>query len=211
LLHGYVYANREVAHLWLQQWKLDIIKSVLVKYNYYGNMFLAGLGFILYLFCAIDFQQARTSKGRAIGVPAFYSYVMICDIIFFVLIVMSLRKLVRIRTEVLNVESSRESFRVQAFLAISLASIIASGVTFGTSSMSVLPQDALVNWLVTIQILSSYYYFINVASVLGNRRQSSAKKSDSSKPGTTATPHGILSTRPTQETTASQITPATTA
>lgn len=85
---------------------------------------------------------------------------------------MSLRRIVKIRNEVLNVETQAESKRVQAFLALSLATIIISGSLFGAVSIGFWTRDGLSNWLATIQVISSYYYFYNVATVLSGRRSS---------------------------------------
>lgn len=187
-----------LGHLWIQQWKLQIIRSILAHYNDRVNLYLAITGFILCVLAGVSWQYTSTMVIGRIGVPTFYAYVMIIDIAFFALVVISLRKLTKMRTEVLNVETEREKFRVQAFLALSLASIIISGGILGGGILNYLAQDGLVNWLMTIQLASSYYYFYNVALVLGgSRRASSVHNHKTSGPKSTLSPPmpNIVATR----------------
>ena len=102
----------------------------------------------------------------------FFGFVVICDVSFFILIVASIRRYTKMKREVLNLESTQESVRVQLFLVLALASIIVGGVLFGISQLNQFVRDALSNWMLTIQIIGTYYYFYNVALVLSGRKAS---------------------------------------
>ena len=90
------------------------------------------------------------------------------------------------KEEFLNVEQARESVKVQGFLTLSLVAILTSGILFGSANMNQGLRDSLSSWLLTIQIVGSYYYFYQVALILSGRRSSSAKSNPSAQPSATA-------------------------
>lgn len=174
-------------HQLLLQWKCSIISSVLVKWSSTANKILAGFTCVLYLATAILWGTLQLNPTLV----SFLALVTLVDIAVFILVVISLRRYSKMKAQLLNLEYQKESKRVQLTLALSLLAIVISGSTFGTSALGFYEKDMVQDWILIIQIASSYYYFYNVALLLSGKRASTAASSGK---------HSPSNTKPTQET-----------
>ena len=78
-----------VVHLYIQQWKLAMIRSILIYYSDIGNKIVAVIGFGFYIAAIVSWEIPRHGMSH-MGVPLFYIYVLACDILFFVAVVLGI-------------------------------------------------------------------------------------------------------------------------
>jgi hypothetical protein len=174
----------QVVHLLMTQWKASMLHTILFVWNDMVNYAISAIAILIFIIVSVfDIIMRINRQNTGPEFAAIFVYTMTFDILFFILILVSLRRY-QAKLKSLHVERHQVSIRCQLFLGLSLLLIIVTGGSAPIIKNSLM-TDIVISWGLTLQIISSYYYFYNVTYVLLHGSDSDSSKKSK---GITASP-----------------------